>query len=167
MRYLRILTGSVLLVALAVITSSFKTQRVEIVDSCNKDEQVLNAKKKLSPFKYDTIKTLRMTNSLSDQVRELEVPLLSSDSQYRFVISGEGMPDEVKVEIWDKTRDQKKATKIFEGSTSSEKILMHELAEGTYYNRVYVYFIVPADANFEPTVQKKGCITFLAGYKVI
>lgn len=167
MRYFRILSGSVLLVALAVVTSSFKTQRVEIVDSCNKDEQVLNAKKKLSPFKFDTIKTLRMTNNLADQVRELEVPLLSSDSQYRFVVSGEGMPDEVRVEIWDKTRDQKKASKIFEGSTSSEKILMHELAEGTFYNRVYVYFIVPADADFDPLIQKKGCITFMAGYKVI
>lgn len=141
------------------------TKAPKIEDSCKKETQILNGKEKLSPFRYEKIKTVAITMKEYAQLKEIIIPIYQ-EQQYRFVFNAEGMPADIEVEITDRPRDNKKAVVLYSGKAGTAESVMHETAEGEFYREVYVYLKIPPTEVIDPELIQKGCVVFLTGYKV-
>lgn len=131
-------------------------------DTCKRDEQAAAVKQAMVPFRYEKTTTTRVTFKHYDQVKSIAAPLFF-DNKYKFVINTEGLPKEIKVQVYDKPRGLRDGSKMI--TESSEKQFSFELGEDYLNNRVYIDYIIPAIEESEDDITQKGCIVMGSGYE--
>ncbi len=170
MKLKSVLSTTGLLAIFFILASSFSGAKkapagkkdVGINNVCKRSEAIQSVKKEMVPYRYERTTTTSITFKNYDQVREVAIPLFF-DTQYKFVVNCEGLPFDVKVEVYDQPMGlRKNPVKIME---SSEKQFTFELDKEYLKNRVYINYIVPALEDTEDEVVQKGCIVLASGYK--
>ncbi len=159
-----ILSTSGLLAIVFILGTSLSGGKKEagVNDACKRSESIQAVKKEMVPYRYERTTTTNVTFKNYDQVKEVAIPLFF-DTKYKFVVNCEGLPFDVKVEVYDQPMGMRKnPVKIME---SSEKQFTFELDEEYLKNRVYINYIVPALEDTEDEVIQKGCIVLASGYK--
>ena len=144
----------------------------------NISNQKAEAKGELKPFRYDGSKVTYFNFKTYKQVKEVEIYLFNN-TDYRFSFNGKSLPNDIKIQIWDK------------GKTENDRILLKEfnevmgeniLIESTDLNktykskkpsanrlkRVFVDYVIPATPgaqNKNPTMKERGAVILDMGYK--
>jgi hypothetical protein len=161
---MRTLISRTSLLVLAVVLASSFTGRKDagINDACKRSEAIQSVKKEMVPFRYERTTTTNITFKNYDQVREVAIPLFF-DNTYKFVVNCEGLPFDIKVEVYDQPMGMRNnPVKIME---STDKQFTFELDETYLKSRVYVNYVVPALEDTEDRVIQKGCVVLASGYK--
>jgi hypothetical protein len=132
-------------------------------NTCKRDEAAAAVKKDMVPFRYEKTTTTYITFKHYDQVKTIAAPLFF-DNKYKFVINTEGLPKEIKVQVYDKPRGMRDGAKMIHEST--EKQFSFEIGEDYLNNRVYIDYVIPAiEESGEDDITQKGCIVMGSGYE--
>ena len=134
---------------------SFQTD--EVADYCQSTTSRSNSKEALAPFNYDAGKTNKFKFTSKEQFREIEVPLFIGED-YRFVFNTEGLPQPIKIEIFDKKSTAKNRKLLFSNADITDDQFIFEPEKS---KKLYVDYTVPP-TNDEV---KKGCVVFVVGYQ--
>jgi hypothetical protein len=130
---------------------------------CPKNDVVVKCRKALVPFRYTNMVVKRVIYKSSNSFEEFSIPLYY-DARYRFVFNTELLPLDVKFEIYDKPRTEKKREKLFEAS-SSEKQFNFEPEAMKGISEIYVNVLVPAYISEEGKSFERGCFILMTGYE--
>lgn len=134
----------------------------EVVDKCDRDEAKDKCRKAITPFRYANMSTTTITFRRFNQVKEVSVPLYY-DSKYRFVFNTEGLPQDIKIEIYDRHSTDRKREKIAEFS-SSEGTFTFEPEENAY-ETIYINYLIPASTSEDLRTVYKGCVVMMGGFE--
>ncbi|MCB0481742.1 MAG: hypothetical protein KDC83_09935 [Flavobacteriales bacterium] len=132
-------------------------------DYCPKTEPVIKCRKALVPYKYTNMVVKRITYKRFNYIEEISIPLYY-DARYRFVFNTELLPNDLKIEIYDKPQGEKKREKLFEAN-SSEKNFNFEPEPGSGLYSVYVDFLIPAYIDENGGSFAKGCVILMTGFE--
>lgn len=134
-------------------------QNDPIKDYCNASEAKKASKETLAPYTYDAAKTNKFTFKNKVQKREIEVPLFIGE-KYRFVFNTSGLPQPVKIEVYDKSSDSKKRSLLFtsDDAKANDNQIVWEPEKS---KKCFVNYTVPVTND----TLKKGCVTMVVGYK--
>lgn len=138
-----------------------KKGSTNITDACNREEAAEKSKAELPPYRYGSLKTTNITFKPYDQVKEIAIPLFY-DTGYRLVFNLEGLPQDVKVEIYDKAVQAPGKNMLFE--SGSQKQFVFEPTDKNL-DKVYVVYKIPATKNTDSSVIEKGCIVLVTGFE--
>lgn len=158
----KILFGFGVLALMAFSYTNLNSSR-EIINYCDKEASKEKCKKALVPYRYSSMKVTDVTFRGYNQIKEITIPLFF-DSKYRFVFNTEGLPHDIKIEIYDKhsTERKKKDEPLF-SAESSQKQFNFEPEEGFAGTNIYVNYLIPA---VEPTSDlEKGCVVLMSGFE--
>lgn len=131
-------------------------------DTCKRDESAAAVKKEMVPFRFEKTTTTYITFKHYDQVKTIAAPLFF-DNKYKFVVNTEGLPKDIKVQVYDKPRGMRDGAKMI--TESSEKQFSFELDEEYLSNRVYIDYVIPAIEETEDGILQKGCVVMGSGYE--
>lgn len=131
-----------------------------ITDACDWESVKKDAKKSLKPYQYYAFKITKITFGNESQEKEVEVPLFM-DADYRFVFNTSGIPQAVKIQIYNKPKGHPERKMIYE-TTSIDDQFTFEPANEDAKNRIYINYIIPASDSGD---MKKGCVLFYSGSK--
>jgi hypothetical protein len=131
-----------------------------IVDACDWENVKKDAKKDLKPYQYYAFKITKITFSDAAFEKEVEVPLFM-DADYRFVFNTMGLPQEIKVQIYNKPKGNPDRKMIYE-TTSANNQFTFDPQKGDAKNRIYINYVVPASKSGNAD---KGCVLFYSGSK--
>jgi len=132
-------------------------------NTCKRDESAAAVKKEMVPFRYEKTSTTYVTFKNYNQVNTIAAPLFF-DNKYKFVINTEGLPKDIKVQVYDKPRGMRDGAKLIHEST--EKQFSFEIGEDYLNNRVYIDYVIPAiEESGEDDIVQKGCIVMGSGYE--
>ncbi len=112
------------------------------------------------------------------QVKEVEISLFNN-TDYRFSFNGKSLPNDITVEIYDKekTEGDRILLKSFDGIQGKNMVLESSELNATYkektgketrLKRVFVNYVitaVPGAQNKKPTMNERGAIVPVMGYK--
>lgn len=130
---------------------------------CPKSDVVVKCRKALVPFRYTNMVVKRVIYKPSNTFEEFSIPLYY-DARYRFVFNTELLPLDVKFEVYDKPRTEKKREKLFEAS-SSEKQFNFEPEAMKGLSEIYINVLVPAYISDEGKSFERGCYVLMTGYE--
>ena len=133
------------------------------VETCPKDEVVVKCRKALVPYKYTNMIVKRIVFKRFNNVQEISVPLYY-DARYRFVFNTELLPNDIKIEIYDKPQGEKKRTKLFEANSSEKQFNFEPEAEKGLYS-IYIDFLIPAYIDDQGGSFAKGCVVLMSGFE--
>jgi len=131
-----------------------------ITDACNWEDVKKDAKKSLKPYQYYAFKITKITFGQTVTEKEVEVPLFM-DADYRFVFNTKGLPQEIKIQIYNKPKMHPDRKMIHETSSINDQFIF-EPAKKDAKNRIYVNYVIPKSAS--DNIQK-GCVLFYSGSK--
>lgn len=131
-------------------------------DACKREESAEAVKKEMVPFRFEKTTTTYITFKHYDQVKSIAAPLFF-DNKYKFVINTEGLPKEIKVQVYDKPRGMRDGAKLI--AESSDKQISFEIGEDYLNNRVYIDYLIPAIEQTEDGILQKGCVVMGSGYE--
>jgi hypothetical protein len=129
---------------------------------CDRNGARDKLKKALIPYRYNSMIVTNIGFRRYNQVKEISVPLFY-DSKYRLVFNTEGLPQDLKVEIYDAPLTSKKRTKLYE-AMSTEKQFVYEPGDDVKTGVVFVNYIVPAFTG-EPGDVSVGCVVVMVGFE--
>jgi len=143
-----------LIIALTFIIVSFT-----IDQDCDPTALKTELKPGLKPgYKYDSAKTSKFIYNKNAQGREIEVPLFMGED-YIFLFNTNGLPEDIKVEIYSEKIGHKKRKLLFNlEQIENEHIYSFKPIKS---RKMYVNYTIPS-------VEKeglRGCMVFLVGYK--
>lgn len=130
---------------------------------CPKNDVVVKCRKALVPFRYTNMVVKRVVYKSSNSFEEFSIPLYY-DARYRFVFNTELLPLDIKIEIYDKPRTEKKRQKLFEAN-SSEKQFNFEPEAMKGLSEVYINVLVPAYISDQGKSFERGCFVLMTGYE--
>ncbi len=131
-------------------------------DTCKRDESAAAVKKEMVPFRFEKTTTTHIIFKHYDQVKTIAAPLFF-DNKYKFIVNTEGLPKDIKVQVYDKPRGMRDGAKMI--AESSEKQFSFELDEEYLSNRVYIDYVIPAIEETEDGILQKGCVVMGSGYE--
>lgn len=140
--------------------------------------QKVEAKKALKPYRYDGSKVTYFNFKTYKQVKEVEIYLFN-ETDYRFSFNGKSLPNDVIIKIYDEDKTMSNRILLKEVSGVQGTNLLVESADlnSTYgskkpgsgrLKRVFVdYEIpgVPGAQNKKPTMDERGAVILVMGYK--
>jgi hypothetical protein len=144
---------ALLLILAATAISSVHAQ-------CNAKEIAKKCKNNLKPFDYDGFADNSFT--FKDKAQTVSVEFTAYAGQkYKLVFASSGFKEEVKVNIYDKNKNNPKRQKIYDSSNGIDNLFwsFEPSKTGTYY----IEYEIPAAQ--EGDMGKSGCMVLLIGYK--
>ncbi|MFI5150432.1 MAG: hypothetical protein ACHQRM_11915 [Bacteroidia bacterium] len=130
------------------------------VAQCNAKEIAKKCKNNLKPFSYDGFNDTPFT--FKDKVQTVEVEFTAYAGQkYKLIFCSSGFKEEVKVNIYDKTKTNPKRTKVFDSASGIDNLFwsFEPPKTGTYY----IEYEIPVALD-HPN-EKTGCMVLMVGYK--
>ncbi|HEV7230357.1 MAG TPA: hypothetical protein VGO45_03450 [Bacteroidia bacterium] len=127
---------------------------------CNAKELAKKCKNNLKPFSYDGYADNPFT--FTDKEQNIEVEFTAyAGQQYKLVFCTSGFKEDVKVNIYDRTKKNPSRQKVYDSSAGIDNLFwsFEPKKTGTYYIE---YTIPPAAAG---DVNKSSCMVLLIGYK--
>lgn len=134
--------------------------QTKIVDACDWENVKNAAKKDLKPYQYYAFKITKITFTSTAQEKEVEVPLFM-DADYRFVFNTMGLPQAVKIQIYNKPVGNPERKLIFETTSINDQFVFEPQREDAK-NRIYINYSIPASKSGNAD---KGCVLFYSGSK--
>lgn len=150
-----------LLLIVFAISPFFTFSQSAVTDACDWEAVKQGAKKELKPFQYYAFKITKVVFGEVEDQKEVEVPLFM-DAEYKFVFNTSGIPQKVKIQVFDKPMGNPGRKLLFEQESINDQF-SYEPPKGTVKNRVYINYIIPK-SNVAGTIQR-GCILFYSGTK--
>ena len=146
----------VVLIALGVIS----TAAIEFSENCDSRALKAELKVKLEPnFKYDSSTISRFVYQNKKQVKEIEIPLYIAD-KYQFSFNTDGLPKDVKIEIYDKKVGEEKRKRVYLlEQKDAQHVYTFELKR---MKKAYINYTISATDEED----LRGCAVFLLGYKM-
>ncbi len=144
----------------------------------NISNQKAEAKGELKPFRYDGSKVTYFNFKTYKQTKEVEIYLFNN-TDYRFSFNGKSLPNDITVQIYDKSKTETNRIllKEFDGIKGQNMLIESTDLNETYKNkksganrlkRVFVDYIIPATPgaqNKKPTMKERGAVVLVTGYK--
>ena len=152
--------------SIILIIGIFSTAAIQISEECDATALKKELKRELRPdYKYDSSKTSRFTYKNKTQLKEIEVPLFAGE-KYRFLFNTSGLPQDIKVEIYNKPKDHKKR-KLLYSLEQKEGIYIYAY-EPSKSRKMYINYTIPVSASSAATAEDamRGCMIFVLGYKL-
>lgn len=152
--------GLRLFVIVATGASFISANPVEI---CDQKAIVEASKEMLDPFEYDAGKVSKIQFSGESQRGEIEVPLFWGE-KYRFVFNRSGLPQNVDVEVYDKSSDADDRELLYSTKQmpdSKEKFVF----EPDRSRSLYINYVIPARNDDLKKEEAVGCMVFVLGYE--
>jgi hypothetical protein len=127
---------------------------------CNAKEIAKKCKSNLKPFSYDGFADNSFTFKDKAQTISVEFTAYAGQS-YKLVFATSGFKEEVKVNIYDKNKNNPKRQKVYDSANGIDNLFwsFEPSKTGTYYIE---YEVPPAS---EGDSGKIGCMVLLIGYK--
>ncbi len=131
-----------------------------IIDDCYYAQVKTKLRKFLVPYQHETTQKTIITFENKKQVKEIEVPLFSSQ-KYRFIFSREGMYKNVQIEIYDKSNLQTNRKLLY---TSKEKKPNQKefIFDIEKQKKIFINYVVP-EVKTNDTI-RRGCMVFSMGF---
>ena len=147
-------------IPLLLFISFISIGAIQITEECDATALKKELKRELRPdYKYDSSKTSRFTYKSKVQAKEIEVPLFMGE-KYRFLFNTSGVPENIKVEIYNKKLGHKKRKLLY---TLEQKEGQHIYSfEPTKSRKMYINYSIPESSETE----LKGCMIFVLGYQL-
>lgn len=132
----------------------------QIAQECDATALKKELKRELRPdFKYDSSKTSRFTYKAKVQGKEIEVPLFMGE-KYRFLFNTAGVPEDIKIEIYNKKLGHKKRKLLYSlDKKEGQHIYSFEPKKS---RRMYINYTIPEISEEELS----GCMIFVLGYRL-
>ena len=147
----------IILTLIIVFVTSVAFQVTEVCDATALKKEL---KRELRPeYKYDSSKTSKLTYKSKTQVKEIEVPLFMGE-KYRFLFNTAGLPENIKVEIFNKKIGHKKRKLLYQIEPKSDQHIY--TFEPKKSRKMYINYTIPETSEEE----LKGCMIFVLGYKL-
>jgi len=154
------------------------------------------ARRALDPYRYDNSRVTYFVYKAFEQRLEIEMRLFRP-SEYRFSFNGKAVDDAIKLEIYDKPRNYKYRTRLYERESISgdeftfesgrmeQKYRSSKIADGmseedaktVRLKKVYINYIIPSKEREEVIIDEKtqekafikyrGAMIVAMGYKNI
>jgi hypothetical protein len=133
----------------------------KIVNYCNSEELKETAKSGLEEgFEYDALKLVKIKYIDEKQRYQIEVPLFFGE-KYCLVFNREGLPQEVKIYVYDKNFESEKKELLFSSDNFPEN--QRQITWKPEKSRnMYVVYEVPETND----VFKEGCMVIVLGYYI-
>ncbi|PCJ28320.1 MAG: hypothetical protein COA97_01425 [Flavobacteriales bacterium] len=147
-------------IILFLLIAFISTAAIQIAKECDATALKKELKRELRPdYKYDSSKTSRFTYKTKVQAKEIEVPLFMGE-KYRFLFNTAGLPQNIKIEIYNKKIGHKKRKLLY---TLEQKQDQHiYIYEPKKSRRMYINYTIPESTETE----LKGCMIFVLGYRL-
>jgi hypothetical protein len=147
-------------ITLFLVVAFVSTAAIQITQEYDITALKKELKKELKPeYKYDSSKTSRFTYKAKTQIKEIEVPLFMGE-KYRFLFNTAGLPQKVKVEIYNKKIGHKRRKLLYEiEQKEGQHIYTFEPKKS---RKMYINYTVPETSEEE----LKGCMIFILGYRL-
>jgi hypothetical protein len=131
-----------------------------VVAQCDAKEIAKKCKSNLKPFKYDGYNDTHFTFKDKPQTVEVEFTAYAEQT-YKLIFCSSGFKEEVKVNIYDKTKSNPKRKQVFDSSSGIDNLFwsFEPPKTGTYY----IEYEIPAALD-HPN-DKTGCMVLMVGYK--
>jgi len=147
-------------ISLFIFVAFISTAAIQITEVCDATLLKKDLKRELRPdYKYDSSKTSRFTYKTKVQAKEIEVPLFMGE-KYRFLFNIAGVPEDVKVEIYNKKLGHKKRKLLYSLDKKEGQDIYS--FEPTKSRKMYINYTIPESSE----VELKGCMIFVLGYKI-
>jgi hypothetical protein len=146
-----------LTILLILGTSILYNMQAQCVDA---KEIAKKCKSNLKPFNYDGFADNPFT--FKDKAQTVSVEFTAYAGQkYKLIFTSNGFKEEVKVNIYDKTKTNPKRQKIYDSSNGIDNLFwsFEPSKTGTYY----IEYDIPT--ALEGDLGKTGCMILLIGYK--
>ena len=124
---------------------------------CKQKENIPKCKKLLNPYIYDVSEVTYLNITDQKQTKEIEIPVYYGE-KYRIVISTEGIPENIGIEIYNDKPGSKNAEKLFSKELKDEKTIYFDPKESKKY---YVVYTIPSAKE-----SIKGCAVLMLGFKM-
>jgi hypothetical protein len=127
---------------------------------CKAKDLVKKYKPNLKPYNYDGYTENQFT--FKDQPQTVEVEFTAFAGQhYRLVFCSAGFQEEVKVNIYDKSKRNPKRQKVFDSNQGIDNLfwMFEPPKTGTYF----IEYEIPAGAKND--MGKIGCLVLMIGFK--
>jgi hypothetical protein len=127
---------------------------------CNAKNIAKKCKNNLKPFNYDGYSDNPFIFKKTEQTIEVEFTAYAGQ-EYKLVFCSSGFKEDVKVNIYDRTKKNPKRQKVYDNSSGIDNLFwsFEPKKTGTYY----IEYTIPAAA--EGDLNKDGCIVLMVGYK--
>lgn len=147
-------------ITLFLFVAFISTAAIQVAEECDAMALKKELKRELRPdYKYDSSKSSRLTYKAKIQVKEMEVPLFMGE-KYRFLFNTVGLPQNVKVEIFNKKLGHKKRKLLY---TLEHKENQHIYTyEPEKSRKMYINYTIPESSE----EGLKGCLIFVLGYQL-
>ena len=143
-----------LLIALAFTLVSFQADQ-----GCDATALKNELKPGLKPgYKYDSSKTSTFEYKTNAQGREIEVPLFMGE-EYIFLFNTNGLPEDIKIEIYSEKIGHKKRTLLYNLDKKEGKSIYS--FKPTKSRKMYVNYTIPGVED----KGLRGCMVFVVGYQ--
>lgn len=140
--------------------------------------QKAEAKAALKPYRFDGSKITYFNFKTYKQVKEVEIYLFNN-TDYRFSFNGKSLPNDITIEIYDKekTASDRVLLKKFDGIQGKNILVESPELNATYQSKTnsdlrlkrvfvdYVITAIPGANNQMPTMQERGAVVLVMGYK--
>ncbi len=127
---------------------------------CNAKEIAKKCKNNLKPFNYDGFSDTPFT--FKDKAQTVEVEFTAYAGQkYKLIFASSGFKEDVKVNIYDKSKTNAKRNQVFDNSMGIDNLFwsFEPTKTGTYY----IEYEIPVALD-HPN-EKTGCMVLMVGYK--
>jgi hypothetical protein len=123
---------------------------------CEAKQIAKSCKPNMKPYKYDAYGVTEL--NFGDKEKKVEITFSVYEGQnYKLVFCSSGFAEEVKLNIYDKSKAVKSRQPVFNNSEGIDNNFW-SFEPGTYY----IEYDVPKSATGTP---HKGCVVFLIGFK--
>lgn len=136
------------------------------------------AKASIKPYLYDGYKTTYFNYKTYKQAKEVEIYLFNN-TEYRLAFNGKSCPQDIVVRIYDESKSNENRVLLKEITDIKGKNMVVQteaLTEvykkaspsNTQLKRVFVEYEIPATPeanNANPTIEHRGAVVLVMGYK--
>jgi len=134
-----------------------------VKNSCeNRNELREEVRLLIRPFKYNLAKTTTVTYKRYPQLMRVLIPIYSSND-HRIIFSTKGLPQNIRIKIYDKAKGEKKRKLLFE-SNPDEPINTFELTEDFKGSYLFVEYLIPPTDAEDRSYTSRGCVVMMMGY---
>jgi|SRR5690554_182389 len=150
----RIIFSSLLVSTLLLYVAAISPQNASECDIKSLKKEGIS---KLNPYYYSASKVTSINYKDSTQIIEVQVPLFKGE-KYRMLFNTKGLPEDIKIEIFDKDINSSGRKAVFSTKTGKDDLIVYEPDK---IRKHYINYVIPEGSNVEP-----GCIVFMLGYQL-
>ena len=167
---------------LSLFFIAFIANSQEGADSIHEFNDTVSLSKKLSkkaiePYKYDGSKASYFIYNSAEKIKEIEM-ILFSGMEYRFAFNGKALPQEIKIQIYDKgkTVESRYLLKELKCNSGKSKVVQSEDLNKSYMSqtggkrklqKIYIDYVIPPSTqkNTETEAKERGAVVLTTGYE--